>query len=72
MVSPDIVTLIVKEKNLEVIPILDELWFNDPTTWESIYADLGQPIESKVIARFPKLEGTVRHSAVRILGRMSD
>lgn len=70
VVSPDIVTLIVKEKNLEVIPILDELWFNDATTWESIYADLGQPIEATVIARFPKLEGTVRHSAVRILGRV--
>ncbi|HEX7261199.1 MAG TPA: hypothetical protein VF258_05235 [Luteolibacter sp.] len=70
VVSPDIVTLIVKEKNLEVIPILDELWFNDPTTWESLYADLGQPVEAKVIARFPKLEGTVRHSAVRILGQV--
>lgn len=70
VISPDIVTLIVKEKNLEVIPILDELWVNDPTSWESIYGDLGQPIEAKVIARFPKLEGMVRHSAVRILGRV--
>lgn len=70
VISADIVTLIVKEKNLEVIPVLDELWFNDPTNWELIYADLGPPIEATLLARFPKLEGMVRHSAVRLLGRV--
>ena len=39
-------------------------------TWESLYADLGQPVEATVIQRFPGTKGTIRHSAVRILGRV--
>jgi hypothetical protein len=69
-VAPEIVSLIVKEKNAAIIPILDELWFRDPMIWESIYADLGQPIEATVIRRFPETKGTIRYSAVRILGRV--
>ncbi len=68
-VSPEIVSLIVKEKNMEVIPILDELWFKNPMAWESIYGDLGRPIEATVIRRFPETKGTIRYSAIRLLGR---
>ncbi len=69
-VPPEIITLIVKEKNPAVIPILDELWFKNPMAWESLYGDLGQLIESTVIRRLPETKGTVRHSAVRLLGRV--
>ncbi len=69
-VPPEIITLIVKEKNPAVIPILDELWFKNPMAWEALYGDLGQPIESAVIRRIPETQGTVRHSAVRLLGRV--
>jgi hypothetical protein len=31
---------------------------------------MGQSIESAVIRRFPETKGTIRHSAVRILGRV--
>lgn len=69
-VLSEIVNLIVKEKNLKVIPILDELWFKAPMDWESIYGDLGQGIESTVILRFPQTAGTIRYSAIRLLGRV--
>ncbi len=69
-VPPEVVSLIVKEKNLGVIPILDELWFKNPTAWESLYGDFGPPIEATVIRRFPETKGTNRYSAVRILGRV--
>lgn len=69
-VPPEIISLVVKEKNPAVIPILDELWFKSPMPWESLYGDLGQSAESSVIRRFPETRGTVRHSAVRILGRV--
>lgn len=71
-IPPEIVTLIVKERNTGIIPILDELWFKNPMAWESLYADLGQPIEDTVLARFPDTTGTIRYSAVRILGRVGE
>ena len=69
-VPSDVVALIVKEKNLGILTILDELWFENPMTWESLYADLGQPIEPRVIARLPDSKGIIRYSAVRILGQV--
>lgn len=68
-VPPEIVSLIVLEKNAEIVPILDELWYKNPMTWESLYGDLGQPIESTVIKRFGETTGSVRYSAIRLLGR---
>ncbi len=69
-IPPAIVTLIVKEKNPAVIPILDELWLKNPMTWESLYGDLGQPVEATVIQSFAGTKGIIRYSAVRILGRV--
>lgn len=69
-VPSEIVALIVKEQNRGIIPILDELWFKNPMAWESLYADLGEPIEDTVLKRFPETTGTIRYSAVRILGRV--
>jgi len=70
VVPREMVALIVKERNIAVIPYLDQLWFNDATAWETLYGDLGQPIEATVIQRFPKTEGPVRYSAVRLLGKV--
>ncbi|MEY3894516.1 MAG: hypothetical protein RLZZ214_35, partial [Verrucomicrobiota bacterium] len=69
-VQPEIVALMVKEKNTAVIPILDELWFKNPIQWESLYGDLGAAVEPVVIRRFSEAKGTIRYSAVRILGRV--
>jgi DNA-directed RNA polymerase subunit RPC12/RpoP len=70
IVPPEIISLIVKEKDLRVIPFLDRLWFKSPSDWESLYADLGPPIEASVIQRLPETQGMTRHSAVRVLGRV--
>ncbi len=69
-IQPEILELIVKEKRTEVIPIIDGLWSRNPTAWESIYAEVGPPAESTMIRRFPETEGIIRHSAVRILGKV--
>ena len=70
IVPPEIISLIVKEKDLRVIPFLDRLWFKNPSDWESLYVDLGPPIEATVLQRFPETQGMTRHSAVRVLGRV--
>ena len=69
-VPPEIMDLIVKEKNVEVIPILDELWVQDSMTWESIYGSFGSPIEATVVRRMSTVTGFVRYSAIRLLGRV--
>ncbi len=69
-VAPEMVSLVVKEKNPAIIPLVDQLWFKNPMDWESIYGDVGNGAEATLIKQFIKTEGTVRHSAVRILGRV--
>ena len=64
------ISLIVKEKNPAVAPVLDELWLRNPTHWESLYGDLGASAEATLIRRFPDLDGMFRQSAVRLLGRV--
>ena len=66
----EMVKLAVVEKNAEIIPILDELWFKNPVEWESLYGDIGPPAESTLIRRYSATQGTIRHSATRILGRI--
>lgn len=69
-VSQEMIELIVKEKNTDVIPVLTELWFRDPAEWEQLFGELGPPIEPAVLARFDATQGLVRYSAVRLLGRV--
>lgn len=69
-IEPEIVALVVKEQNPGIIPILDELWFDSPIAWESLYGEVGLPAEAAIIRRFPDTKGTIRYSAVRLLGRV--
>jgi len=69
-VPPEMIALIVKEQNPDVVPVLDELWSENPTRWETLYGDVGPAAEVILIRRFPYAEGSLRHSAVRILGRV--
>ena len=69
-VPREMVELLVKERNLAVIPLLDGLWFKNPMEWEELYGDVGPAAEAQMIRRFPKTEGSIRYSAVRILGRV--
>lgn len=69
-VPREIVALAVKEKTAGIVPILDGLWAKNPTHWEALYGDFGSAAEATLLERFPNTEGSVRYSAVRILGRM--
>ena len=68
-VPQEMIALIVKEQNAGVVPYLDELWREDPVKWERHYGDLGPAAEAAIIDGFARTEGSLRHSAVRILER---
>jgi hypothetical protein len=65
----EMVALLAKEKNTSVIPMIGELWIDDATSWEPLFADFGPAIESEVLKRFPETTGSIRHSATRLLGK---
>jgi len=69
-VPREMISLIVKEKNTEGIPILDELWHQKPSDWESLYGDFGPLIELRIIRGLADDDGGQRQSAVRLLGRV--
>lgn len=69
-IPPEMVALLVKEKHPESAAVLDQLWFGAPATWESLLGDLGSPAEKLILSRLPETSGSMRHSAVRILGRV--
>jgi predicted Zn finger-like uncharacterized protein len=69
-VSPEIISLIVKEKNPEVIPIIDELWSKNPVAWETLYGDVGVAAEATLLRRMAQSDGSLRQSLVRLLGRV--
>jgi hypothetical protein len=63
-------SMLAKGKATEALPIIEELWIADATNWEPQMIDFGPPAEKSVLARFPELDSTLRHSAARILGRV--
>ncbi len=69
-VPREMVNLLVKGRDAGVIPVLDELWFKNPTEWEEIFGDVGPAAEATLLRRFPQAQGTIRYSLVRILGRV--
>jgi hypothetical protein len=69
-VPREMIKLLVKEQTPGVIPVLDALWFKNPMEWEELYGDIGPAVEGQMIRGFPKTEGSIRYSAVRILGRV--
>ena len=69
-VPPEMISLIVKEKNTAVIPVLDALWYGNPTRWEVLYGDVGAAAEPSLLRRLASVEGMARQSAVRLLGRV--
>lgn len=66
----EMIALLVKGKRVSIIPILDELWLADAATWESYYVELGPPIEATLIRHFDEVTGSIRNSAVHMLGKV--
>lgn len=69
-VPREIVALAVKEKTPGIIPILHAQWMKNPSQWEALYGDYGPEAEATLLQSFPDTEGSVRYSAVRLLGRV--
>ena len=70
-VPKEMISLIVKEQNPGVIPVVDELWNADPGAWETLYGAVGEAAEETVIRRFNQSnEAIQRRSAARLLGRV--
>lgn len=69
-VPREMILLLVKGRDAGVIPVLNELWFKNPVDWEEIFGEVGPPAEAILLRRFPETQGTIRYSAVRILGRV--
>ncbi len=69
-VPVEMITLLVKEKNPGVLPVIDELWNQSPNQWESHYGDIGPAAEATLLRRFPDTSGPKRQSTVRLLGRI--
>jgi len=69
-IPEEMISLIVNEKNVGVLPVLDELWMKSPNQWEALYADLGNVAEATLIRRFPDARGGRMQSIVRLLGEV--
>lgn len=69
-IPQSMIELLVKEKTPGAVPILNRLWHDDPTRWESFYGDFGSGAESSILKDLPETSGILRHSAIRILGRI--
>lgn len=69
-VPEELIKLIIKSKNPEIIPILEILWQENPAKWESHYASVGQIAEPSLLSLFSSSSGSHRNSAVRLLGRV--
>lgn len=69
-VSDEVIGLAIKSQSKVIVPIVDELWAENPPLWEAQYGDLGHLAEAPLLARLGEAEGGVRHSLIRILGRV--
>lgn len=69
-VPVEMIALMVKEKTPGVVPVIDELWRDNVTRWESLYGDMGPAAEVALVRGFLGTEGSQRKSAVRLLGRV--
>ena len=62
-----LIALLAKAKAVEALPIVEQLWISDVTAWETVLGDFGPAAEKGILARFPELDPTLRHSAARLL-----
>ena len=69
-IPAELIALLVKEKRVSSIPVLERLWLEDVSKWERYLVDLGPPIEATLIVRFPTLTANFRKSAVNVLGKV--
>ncbi|MEP4078716.1 hypothetical protein [Haloferula sp.] len=65
-----IIAFMVQSKDEEVIPILDQLWADEAGPWETLYGEMGPPIEDWVLKRFMDGSPTLKISAATLLAKV--
>lgn len=65
-----VITYMVQREDEEVIPILDEMWADDPAAWETQYGEMGEPIEERVLVRFKEGSPILKISAANLLAKI--
>jgi hypothetical protein len=65
-----VIAFLVQNKDEQVIPILDQLWAEDSGAWESLYSEMGAPIEDWVVKHFVDGSPILKISAARLLTKV--
>ncbi|HEY8962324.1 MAG TPA: hypothetical protein VIM57_08975, partial [Luteolibacter sp.] len=66
----EMIAFLVARKETSIAPVLDEIWAKDHTAWEQYYGELGPAIEPFVVKHLDSESIMLRHSAMRLLGRV--
>lgn len=66
----EMIAFLVARKETSIAPVVDEIWAKDHTAWEQYYGELGPSIEPLVLSHLNSDSIMLRHSAVRLLGRV--
>jgi hypothetical protein len=63
-------TFLAKWQQPGIYPILEQLWLQDPTSWEEVYMKSGALAEAGLIKHLTEGSNRLRMSAARIIGRV--
>lgn len=67
-VPPEMIALCIEQGNEEVLPLLYELWKENPSRWESSFRKIGPASERIFLLGFDEATGSLLQSSCRILG----
>ena len=69
-VPRSMIDFLIKRQSPTVIPLVENLWTNDPQTWESAMVDIGTAGQESVAQKLDSGSRAVQFSAVNILKRV--
>lgn len=69
-IPQELIALCIKQQNLDVLPLLYELWQENPARWESCFREIGPASERTILLGFDQATGSLRQSSCRILGQV--
>jgi hypothetical protein len=69
-VPESMIRFLVRHKDPEVLPVIDDLWQANPTNWESLYAEVGVGGEERLLTHLGDERMVIRKSAARLLGHV--
>jgi hypothetical protein len=70
VISEKLVELVTRGKADDAIPTLNQLWTQNPGTWERFYDSFGERIIPGLVAQLGSGDAPLRRSAVRLLGQV--